>query len=134
MIVTSLSDSERIVVDSSGWIEYLGNAPKADRFAAYFESQSAILLLPSIVVYEVNKKLVREQGSTVADRFLSQAFRFRNRLIPLTLELAIKASKTSIETGLPMTDAIIYATACHHEAQLVTCDAHFANLPRVTLV
>ena len=33
-----------------------------------------------------------------------------------------------------MADAIIYATAHHYQAQLVTSDAHFANLPRVTLI
>jgi predicted nucleic acid-binding protein len=131
--VTTPSASDRIVVDSSGWVEYLGNAPKADSFALYLESQ-AILLLPSIVVYEVHKKVYREQGSRLADDFLSQAFGFGDRLIPLTLELAIMASQTSLETGLPMADAIIYAATHHHRAQLITSDAHFANLPGVTLI
>jgi predicted nucleic acid-binding protein len=111
----------------------LGSGPKADRFALYLESQ-AILLLPSIVVYEVHKKMCREQGKTLADKFLSQAFSFGDRLIPLSLELAILASQASLETNLPMADAIIYTTAHHHGAQLITSDAHFANLPRVTLV
>jgi predicted nucleic acid-binding protein len=132
-IVTTLSASDRIVVDSSGWVEYLGNGPKADRFAPYLESQ-AILLLPSIVVYEVHKKIYRERGKGWADDFLSQAFAFGERLIPLTLELAVLSSKESLDSNLPMADAIIYATAQQHRAQLITADAHFANLPRVTLV
>jgi predicted nucleic acid-binding protein len=33
-----------------------------------------------------------------------------------------------------MADAIIYATAQHHNAQLVTSDAHFANLPGVVFL
>jgi predicted nucleic acid-binding protein len=121
------------VVDSSGWVEYLASGPKADRFAPYLETQ-AILLLPSIVVYEVHKKICREKGHRLAADFLSEAFSFRERLISLTLELAILASQMSTETGLPMADAVIYATAQHHKAQLITSDAHFANLPRVTLV
>ena len=28
-------------------------------------------------------------------------------------------------------DAIIYATALEHDAELVTCDAHFKDLPQV---
>lgn len=132
--MTTPNASERVIVDSSGWVAYLGNAPKAGRFAEYLESETTVLLLPSIVVYEVDKKLRREQGSTVADRFVSQAFRFRERLISLTAELATLASKTSLETGLPMADAIIYATSRHYEAQLVTSDSHFANLPKVTLI
>jgi predicted nucleic acid-binding protein len=132
--VTTPSASDRIVVDSSGWIEYLGNGPKADRFATHLQSQTAILLLPSIIAYEVHKKLCRESDRVVADRFLSQAMGFKERLIHLTLELAVSAADISIETGLPMADAIIYATARRFEAQLITSDAHFANLPRVTLV
>jgi toxin FitB len=131
--VTTPSASDRYVVDSSGWVEYLGSGPKADRFAPYLETQ-AILFLPSIVVYEVHKKIYREKGHRLAADFLSQAFSFRDRLISLTLELAILASQTSTETGLPMADAIIYATAQHHRAQLITSDAHFADLPRVTVI
>jgi predicted nucleic acid-binding protein len=33
-----------------------------------------------------------------------------------------------------MADAIIYASAQHHHALLSTSDAHFANLPGVTLM
>lgn len=131
--MTTPSDSDRVIVDSSGWIEYLGNGPKADRFAVYLDSQ-AVLFLPSIVVYEVHKKISREQGSRIAIDFLSQAFGFGDRLIPLSLNLAISASQTSADTGLAMADAIIYATAHHYRAQLITSDSHFLNLPRVTLI
>lgn len=127
------SGSERFVVDSSGWVEFMGDGAKANSFASYLESPKN-LLLPSIIVYEVYKKLVREQGQHLAEIFLSQAFDFRERLIDLTLELSILASRTSLETRLPMADAIVYATAQHHRAQLITSDSHFANLPGVTLV
>jgi predicted nucleic acid-binding protein len=33
--------------------------------------------------------------------------------------------------SLAMADAIIYATAMKHGADLLTCDAHFASLPDV---
>jgi predicted nucleic acid-binding protein len=111
----------------------MGNGAKADSFAAYLESPEN-LLLPAIIIYEVHKKLIREQGKHMAESFLSQAFEFRDRLIDLTLELSILASRTSLETRLPMADAIIYASAQHHRAQLITSDSHFANLPGVTLV
>lgn len=131
MIIPSASD--RIIVDSSGWIEYMGAGPKAEGFAVYLESQ-AILLLPSIVVYEVHKKVCREQGKGKADEFVSQAFGFGDRLIPLALELAILASTLSLDAHLSLADAIIYATAQKHKAHLVTSDAHFMNLPDVTIL
>jgi len=131
--VTTPSGSERFVVDSSGWVEFMGDGAKANSFASYLESPEN-LLLPSIIVYEVYKKLIREQGQHMAEVFLSQAFDFRERLIDLTLELSILAARTSLETRLPMADAVIYATAQHHRAQLITSDSHFADLPGVTLV
>lgn len=132
--MTTPKGFERILVDSSGWIEYLAEGPKAPRFASYLESQTAVLLLPSVVVYEVHKKISREKGTTVANKFVSQALSFDERLIPLTLDLALAASVISVDNHLPMADAIIYATAEKHDAQLITSDAHFANLPRVTLI
>lgn len=131
--MTTLSDSKLAIVDSSGWVEYMGSGPKADGFARYLEFPEH-LLLPSIVVFEVYKKVSLEHSKNLADNFLSQAFAFGTRLIPLDLELSILASRTSLETRLPMADAIIYATAHHHKAQLVTSDAHFANLPGVVLL
>jgi toxin FitB len=127
------STSDWIVVDSSGWIEYLGAGPKVEDFAVYFESQ-AILLLPSIVVYEVYKKLYADQGKGKADDFVSHAFGFGDRLIPLTLELSYLSSRTSLEMRLSMSDAIIYTIAQKNNAQLISSDVHFANLPGVTIL
>jgi predicted nucleic acid-binding protein len=131
--VTTPIDSEWVVVDSSGWVEYLGNGPKANHFAPYLEVPEN-LILPAIVVYEVYKKLSREGHKELADIFLSQAFDCHDRLIELDLELAILAARTSLENHLPMADAIIYATARRHLANLITSDAHFASLPGVTII
>src|SRR6267143_3628531 len=48
---------DRFVVDSSGWVEFLGGGPKADAFGRCLENSEAVLL-PSIVVYEVYKKML----------------------------------------------------------------------------
>lgn len=131
--MTTQSVSSPLVVDSSGWVEYIGAGPKEPAFAPYFRDTNRILL-PSIIVYEVHKKVLRERGKAPADLFISHAFSLGNRIIDLDLELSLLASRTSLETGLPMADAIIYATAQRHKAQLITSDAHFASLPGVTVV
>jgi len=131
--VTTPSDSKLVIVDSSGWVEYMGAGPKADSFARYLDFPE-YLLLPSVIVFEVYKKVSREHGKTLAENFLSQAFGFGNRLIALDLELSILAARTSLDNHLPMADAIIYATAQRHNAQLVTSDAHFSNLPGVVFL
>ena len=131
--MTTPNDSKLAIVDSSGWVEYMGSGPKANSFARYLNFPE-YLLLPSVIVFEVYKKVSREHGKNLADNFLSQAFAFGNRLIALDLELSILAARTSLDNHLPMVDAIIYATAQHHNAQLVTSDAHFANLPGVVFL
>ena len=131
--MTTPSGSERYIVDSSGWVEYLGGGPKADAFAKYLENPES-LLLPSIVVYEVYKKMLREQSQTIAESFLSSAFGFHEREIPLDVSLVASAARVSLGANLPMADAIIYTAAREHQAQLITSDAHFAGLPGVTVL
>jgi toxin FitB len=133
VIVITASASERFVVDSSGWIEYFGNGPKADSFAKYLERPD-MLLISSIIVYEVYKKLLGEQRIYLAEQFLAQAFAFYDREIYLSAGLAAQAAKISLQHQLSMADAVIYATAQEHRAQLVTSDAHFGKLPGVILL
>lgn len=131
--MTTRNGSERYVVDSTGWVEFLGNGLKSDAFAKYLENPQSVLL-PTIVVYEVYKKILREQGQTLAERFLSHAFAFHDRVVSLDISLAALAAKMSLDANLPMADAIIYATAQSNRAELVTSDAHFSGLPGVTIL
>ncbi|MGA7792832.1 MAG: type II toxin-antitoxin system VapC family toxin [Candidatus Acidiferrales bacterium] len=118
--------SELFLVDSSGWIQFLGDGPLADRFAPYFEREER-LIVPAIVLYEVYKKLLSVQCSTAPDRFLSAAL--RARVVPIDDRLALLAARISLDRRLAMADAMIYATALEAGALLVTSDAHFKGLP-----
>lgn len=131
--VTTPNASKRYVVDSSGWVEYLGDGPKAEAYTRFFEKDEA-LLLPTIIVYEVFKKLFRERGISLAEQFFAQARQLADSTIMLDTDLAVQAARLSSETGLPMADAIIYATAHAVPAELITSDAHFSGLPGVTLI
>jgi len=131
--VTTQNASERYVVDSSGWVEYLGDGPKAEAYERFFEKPDA-LLLPTIIIYEVFKKLLRERGISLAEQFFDQARQLADSTIVLDTNLAVQAARLSSETGLPMDDAIIYATAHALQAELITSDAHFSGLPGVTLI
>jgi predicted nucleic acid-binding protein len=123
------SGSELWVVDSSGWLEYITEDTKAADFAPYIEGTKPILV-PTIVVFEVYKKLRADRGKTVADRFYSQAL--QRTVVPLDEHLAVAAA--AMDHRLPMADAIIYATAQAFQAQLITSDTHFQGLPGVTLI
>src|SRR5437764_4988002 len=81
--VTTPSASDWVVVDSTGWVEFLGNGPKCDAFAKYLENPHNVLL-PTIVVYEVYKKILREQGQPWRNFFCRMPSRSTNANCPST--------------------------------------------------
>ncbi len=129
--MTATTATNLIVVDSSGWLEFITDDVKADAFAPYIEPEDRVLV-PAIVVYEVSKRLLKEYGDHGADLFLS--FAFRRRIVGLDEYLALGSAEISLRRRLSMPDAIIYATAQNEQAQLITGDAAFQGLPGVTLI
>ena len=129
--MTTPTVSDPVLVDSSGWLEYITSDLKADLFAPYLEGERPVLV-PAIVLYEVRKILLQRQPKTIADLFVSEAL--RRTVVPVDQEIALSAAVISMQHALPMADALIYATAEINGAELVTSDAHFKSLPRVTLL
>ena len=120
-----------ILVDSSGWIEYLAARPKADLFAPYIEG-SEPLVSSAIQIYEVYKVVRRDLNEERAIEAVS-ALRMTT-IEPLVDSLALEAADIALEHGLAMADAIIFTTASRHGAQIVTGAVDFDGLPRVTLI
>lgn len=120
-----------ILVDSSGWIEYLAARPKADAFAPYIEGDEP-LVTSAIQVYEIYKVVRRDVGEERAIESVS-ALR-ATQIEPLAESLALEAADLALEHGLAMADSIILATARRHGAEIVTADADFDGLPGVTLI
>jgi len=120
-----------ILVDSSGWIEYLAGRPNADGFAPYIEGDEPIVT-SAIQIYEIYKVIRRDISE---ERAIESISALRGTTIePLAESLALEAADLSLEHGLAMADAIILATAVRHRAELVTADADFECLPGVTLI
>jgi predicted nucleic acid-binding protein len=120
-----------ILVDSSGWIEYLAARPKADEFAHYIQGDEP-LVSSAIQVYEIYKVVRRDISEERAVESVS-ALR-ATRIVPLDESLALQAADISLEHGLAMADAVIFATASRNRAGIVTADARFKGLPGVTLI
>ena len=129
--MTTPSGSEPVLVDSSGWLEYITGDSKAELFVPYFEG-GLLLLVPTIVLYEVRKVLLFRQRRAEADLFLSHAL--RRSILPLDELIALSAANLSLQYHLSMADAVIYATAQVHHAEVVTSDAHFSGLAGVILI
>ncbi|MGH9779444.1 MAG: type II toxin-antitoxin system VapC family toxin [Candidatus Acidiferrales bacterium] len=120
-----------LVIDSSGWIEYFTDGPKAGAYARYLEGREPILT-PAVVVYEVYKKIKRERGEDLALLCLSQLS--KTEVVPLDQPAALLAADLSLELSLPMAEAFVLATARMRGAQLVTSDADFKGIPGVKLL
>ena len=85
------------VVDSSGWLEYFADAPNADFFAPAIEDTSE-LIVPSISVYEVFKKVLQERGE--GDALQSVAIMTQAEVVGLDTTLALHAARLSVELKL----------------------------------
>ncbi|MEI7814631.1 MAG: type II toxin-antitoxin system VapC family toxin [Coriobacteriia bacterium] len=116
------------VVDSSAWLEYLGDGPCAPEFASPIEN-TADLVVPALTVYEVFKRTFQLTGETVA--LEAAALMLQGRVVDVSTALALDAARISLDEGLPMADSIILATARSESAVLWTQDAHFAGLDSV---
>jgi len=119
------------VVDSSAWLEYFADGPNAAVFAEPL-CDIAALVVPSMTIYEVFKVVYRQRGEDAA--LQAVALMQQGTVVELSASLAMVAAKTSLDTGLPMADSIILATARHHDAQLWTQDEHFRDVPGVRFV
>jgi toxin FitB len=120
-----------ILIDSSGWIELFSGGPQAAAYADYFKDPSQIVT-PTVVVYEVYKKIKRER--TEEEALLAVSLMKKTAIIPLEESIALLAADLSLKFSLPMADAMVYASAVEKNAQLITGDSHFKDLDKVTLI
>ena len=117
------------LVDSVGWIEFFTDGPLAQDYAKHLQKPSEIVV-PTIVIYEVYKKIKAERSeeeALVAITTMQNA-----RMVPLTEELSLAAADASLRYKLAMADAIVYASAFQEGASLVTSDKSLKDLPNVT--
>jgi predicted nucleic acid-binding protein len=119
------------VVDTSVWIEWIVGSPLGETLAPELPRNDQ-WIVPTIVQYELSRWLAREMSEAAAARAI--AFSTELVVLPLTTDIATKAAAYAKVHGLATADAIIFATAADARADLLTCDAHFAKLPRVVYV
>jgi len=121
-----------IIIDSSGWLHYFMNGDLAEPYSEYLTKRFGEIITPSIVLYEVYKKLRREVDEEMLEDCLSQLE--KTNLVEFSPDLSYRAAELSLEHRLAMADSIIYATAEAYDAKLVTSDKDFKNLPSVEYI
>ena len=116
------------VVDSSAWLEYFTDGPNADHFATPIEDFKS-LIVPTISLYEVFKKVLAERDEAEAFKAIAQMK--QGRVVDLDEDIALSAARLSIACKMPMADSVILATAQAYKAKLWTQDEHFKGLAGV---
>ena len=116
------------IVDSSGWLEFFSDGPNADHFAQPLSDRDN-LLVPTIILHEVFKVVLRERGEN--DALQAAALLRQGDIVALTEDISLSAARLSILHKLPMADSIILATARAREATIWTQDEHFNGLDKV---
>ena len=118
-----------IVADTCARIEVPVGSELGRRFMPYLQDRR-YLIAPTLVQAELRKWALRERDEDYANRVIAST-RAAALVEPLTESIALAAADHGVIDGLSIADAIIYAAARFHNAELITADAHFAALPGV---
>lgn len=116
------------IVDTCGWLEYFAQTKNARNFEKQILDVDN-LLVPTIVIYEIFKKISLEFDEDKA--LMAIAHMKLGKVVDITEPISIYAAKLSLEKKLPMADALIYATGLIFEAEIYTQDNHFEKLTGV---
>ena len=119
------------VVDSSGWLEYFASATNIGFFGPVIKSTD-ILVVPTVCVYEVFRRLLTQRGEE--DALQAVGIMSLGIIADLTQEIAVNAALISSEFKITMADSIILATARVYNAILWTQDADFEGLDGVQYI
>ena len=119
------------IVDSSGWLEYFATGNNADFFSSPIED-SGHLLVPTICLYEVFKRILQQRGETEALRAI--AFMQSGETIDLSSPIALHAARLSHELKIPMADSIMLSSTREFNATLWTQDSDFKGLDDVNYI
>ena len=116
------------LVDTCIWIEFTSNTATGQTYERLLREPNK-LMLSTMVVYELRKWLARHMEPEAADELMTLIL--TAHVVEPTSTIALQAAELSKTYKLHAMDALIYATALEHDAELVTCDAHFKGLPSV---
>ena len=119
------------VVDSSGWLEYYADEGNATFFADAIEDTGS-LIVPTLSLYEVYKRIVQQRGRDEA--LQAVVVMQQGRVVDLTADLALRAAELSQQESLPLADSVMLATARAHDAVFWTQDSDFEGMESVRYV
>ncbi len=122
-----------ISIDSYGWIERFTEGPKSSEYNKIIDdAKPEELVTSAVVLYEVYRKVKKLKGEETA--LEAVAALNQTKVVAVDQTLSLEAADYSLDHGLHMADALVYATARHHSAELFTSDDDLKGLADVVFV
>lgn len=116
------------LLDTCVWIEIILGDSLGEVFKPlYLDKQN--ILLPNLVQFELQRWALCQYSEAKVNQ-ITLTLRETN-VVQTSERIVLLAAELTSKYKLHAMDALIYATALEHDAQLVTCDAHFKDLPQV---
>ncbi len=107
------------VVDSCGWLEYFANGNNADFFAPVLEGTES-LLVPTIIMFEVCKRVALQRGDKAAQK--AADFMAQGTSVTFNAQTALDAALYSAKHQLALAGSLILQIAKDNNATLWTQD------------
>jgi predicted nucleic acid-binding protein len=122
-----MSAEDRIILDSSCWIEYFLGSEDA-RAYAHHVSESKVIV-PSLILFEVARTLLQQFEPEMVLRAVSLIK--QQHVQPLTDGVALDAAQLAENLQLSSADAMVCASAMANHAVLYTHDEDLKGLENV---
>lgn len=119
------------VLDSSCWLEYIKGTKYAKQLASIAENMEE-LVVPTICLYEVSKKILQQKGEDAALEIA--VFMQTAKVVAIDEDIALYAADISVSYNLPMADSLILATTWRSKATLWTMDSDFKGIDGVKYI
>ena len=117
------------LIDSSVWIEFIINGNYTEII-----NKEEIFILSTLSLFEIKKKLMKLNYETIDITKGLDFIKQKSNLIEPDEKIVESAVELSIKYNLGTVDAILYSTANIHNAELVSLDNDFRNLPNAQVL
>ena len=121
----------KYLIDSSIWVSHF--LSEKEEIKKFFDESNEVFI-SILSLFEVHKKFIREKHNPHKVQIALELMQQRSGILPVTQAICQKAAQESIQNDLAAMDALIYATAQHHNLILVTGDNDFRKLKDVKII
>ena len=117
------------LIDTSIWLDYFYKYKYKEIIDV-----SEIMFISVLSLFEIRKKMYKDKLDSSKIEALMTFLEKKSLLQPVSKEITELAAQLSFQHGIAAVDALIYATALHYNAELITRDNDFRGLPNARVL